>query len=293
MKKIKEAKISFWAAHLTTIVSVTLLLLLIGVISLLGIAAQNAAVEMKQKQQVSLIMNDSVSNNAAAAVMQRLSRKPYVNTARVITREQALADWNATTGEDVAAIAGGNFFSPEVEISLKAAYASPDSVKTVTAKLSVLPEVADVVVPDSQMLASMDNFFSRTLLVLGSVALAMIVISFVLINNTVLLTIYSRRFTIHTMQLVGATAAFIRKPFVINNLLSGLLAAVLACTLLGGALQFVASTQMPDIALYISWGEAALTGVGLIAAGISICVISACIATNKYLHKSYDELFLS
>lgn len=293
MKKIKEAKISFWAAHLTTIVSVTLLLLLIGVISLLGIAAQNAAVEMKQKQQVSLIMNDSVSNNAAAAVMQRLSREPYVNTARVITREQALADWNATTGEDVAAIAGGNFFSPEVEISLKAAYASPDSVKTVTAKLSVLPEVADVVVPDSQMLASMDNFFSRTLLVLGSVALAMIVISFVLINNTVLLTIYSRRFTIHTMQLVGATAAFIRKPFVINNLLSGLLAAVLACTLLGGALQFVASTQMPDIALYISWGEAALTGVGLIAAGISICVISACIATNKYLHKSYDELFLS
>lgn len=293
MKKIKEAKISFWAAHLTTIVSVTLLLLLIGVISLLGIAAQNAAVEMKQKQQVSLIMTDSVSNNAAAAVMQRLLREPYVNTARVITREQALADWNATTGEDVAAIAGGNFFSPEVEISLKAAYASPDSVKTVTAKLSALPEVAEAVVPDAQMLTSMDNFFSRTLLVLGAVALAMIVISFVLINNTVLLTIYSRRFTIHTMQLVGATAAFIRRPFVINNLLSGLFAAVLACILLGGALQFVASTQMPDIALYISWGEAALTGVGLIAAGISICVISACIATNKYLHKSYDELFLS
>ncbi len=293
MKKPKDTKISYWAAHLTTIVSVTLLLLLVGVITLMGIAAGNAAVELKQKQQVSLIMTDSVTNAQADSLMKRLAKAPYANSARVITREQALADWNEATGEDVSVIAGGNFFTPEVEISLRAAYACPDSVKMVTARLAKFPEVEEVVTPDAEMLTSMDNFFSRTLLVLGVVALAMIVISFVLINNTVLLTIYSRRFTIHTMQLVGATPGFIRRPFVVNNMLSGLIAALIACLLLGGALEFVVSTQMPDLANYISWKEALPVGVGLIAVGIGICVLSALIATNRYLRKDYDELFLS
>jgi len=293
MKKIKETKISYWAAHFTTIVSVTLLLVLVGVIMLTGIAAGNASVEIKQQQQVSLIMTDSVDNAVAKVISDSLRRAPYVNTIRVITREQALADWNKATGEDVAAIAGGNFFTPEVELSLKAAYACPDSVKRVTTQLRGVPGVEEVVVPDAEMLTSMDNFFSRTLLVLGIVAVAMIIISFVLINNTVLLTIYSRRFTIHTMQLVGATPGFIRRPFVINNLLSGLIAAVAACTILGGGLQFLIHSQMPDIAAYISWTEAALVGVVLLAAGMAICVVSALIATNRYLRKNYDELFLS
>lgn len=293
IKKIKDANISYWAAHLTTVVSVTLLLLLVGVIVLLGIAAGNTATEVKEQQQVSIIMRDSISNEAAAAVMNRLRGVPYVNTMRLITREQALSDWNEATGEDVAAIAGGNFFTPEIELTLKAPYAVPDSIKTVTARLSALPGVDEVVVPDPELMRSMDHVISRILLVLGIVAAAMIIISFVLINNTVLLTIYSRRFTIHTMQLVGATPGFIRRPFVKNNFLSGLIAALIACTLLGGLLEFVGRTQLPDLHKYISTEYALCVDLALIATGIVVCVTSAYIATNRYLHKNYDELFLS
>lgn len=293
MKKIKETKISYWAAHLTTIVSVTLLLVLVGAIALIGIAASNTAVEVKQQQQLSLIMCDSVSNQQADSLARILRAEPFTHECRIITKEQALQDWNKATGEDVEAIAGTNFFTPEVEISLNARYATPDSIAMVTHRLADVPIVGEVVVPDSQMLSSMDSFLSRTLLVLGVIAIAMIVISFVLINNTVLLTIYSRRFTIHTMQLVGATPGFIRRPFMINNMLSGLIAAAFACILLGGGLKFVETTQLPALASYISWGDAALVGLCLIIVGMAVCVVSARLATNKYLRKNYDELFLS
>lgn len=293
IKRIKDANISYWAAHFTTIVSVTLLLLLIGVIALLGIAAGNTADEMKRQQQVSIIMRDSISNEAAASLARQLQGRPYVNTIRLITSEQALADWNETTGEDVAAIAGGNFFTPEVELTLTAPYATPDSIAALMPRLRVLPGVDEVVVPDPELIKSMDQVISRTLFVLGIVAAAMIIISFVLINNTVLLTIYSRRFTIHTMQLVGATPGFIRRPFVKNNLLSGVIAALIACVLLGGLLEFTGRTQLPELHKYISDEHAIWVGLALIATGIIVCVASAYIATNRYLHKDYDELFLS
>lgn len=293
MKKIKETKISYWAAHLTTIVSVTLLLVLVGVIALVGVAAGNAAVEVKQKQEVSLIMKDDVSNQQADSIRKSMAGLPFVHTSRLITAEQALKDWNDATGEDVAEIAGGNFFTPEIELSLTAPYANPDSVKMVTARLEKVAGVDEVAVPDAEMLDSMDDFFSRTLLILGIVAIAMIIISFVLINNTVLLTIYSRRFTIHTMQLVGATPGFIRRPFVNNTLLSGFIAAMIACTILITGLKVVETTQMPDLANYLSWQEIVPMGLLLTLFGMLVCGVSAVIATNRYLRKNYDELFLS
>ncbi len=149
----------------------------------------------------------------------------------------------------------------------------------------------DVTAPDEQVLASMDKFFSNALLLLGGMALAMITISFVLINNTVLLTIYSRRFTIHTMQLVGATPGFIRRPFILSNMYSGLLAGVFASALLAAAISFVEKTQLPQITQYVCWGSAGIVMVGITVTGMAICTLAALIATNRYLHKDYDELF--
>lgn len=293
MRKPKETKISYWAAHFTTIVSVTMVLLLVGTIALLGIAASGTAREVKEKQQLSLIMADSVSNRAASALCTTLRLRPYTLSAKLITKEQALAEWNASTGEDVALLAGGNFLSPEIELSLKAPWANPDSIKAISRRLEARGDVAEVVAPDTAMLSGVDNFFSHTLLILGIVALAMIAVSFVLINNTVLLSIYSKRFTIHTMQLVGATSGFIRRPFMLSALWSGLIAAGLACLLLGSALEALEATQLPELARYISWPQAAAVGGGLFIAGGAICLISSLIATGKYLHKDYDELFLA
>lgn len=290
-KKGKDVKISYWAAHFTTIVSVTMLLVLVGAICLLGLAASNTAREVKQQQQVSLVMQDSVSNAQAAALAEQLKARPYVHAATMITKEQALADWNASTGDDVEAIAGYNFFTPEIELSLQAAYTAPDSIAKLEKQLAATPGVEEVVIPDSQVITSMDSFFSRTLLLLGIVAAAMIAISFVLINNTVLLTIYSRRFTIHTMQLVGATPGFIRRPFIVSNAGAGLLAGVLAAALLCATVGFVEQTQMPELANYLSLTEIVITCIGVLIAGAGLCALAALIATNRYLHKDYDELF--
>lgn len=291
MKKIKEIKISYWAAHLTTVVSVTMLLVLVGLIALTGVAASNTADEIKGEQQVSLIMADSVGNAQADSLMRTLLSQPFVRTAHVITKEQALADWNKATGDNVEEIAGFNFFTPEIEIYLRPEYASSDAVAKIVGTLRKTPGVDDVTAPDEQVLASMDKFFSNALLLLGGMALAMITISFVLINNTVLLTIYSRRFTIHTMQLVGATPGFIRRPFILSNMYSGLLAGVFASALLAAAISFVEKTQLPQITQYVCWGSAGIVMVGITVTGMAICTLAALIATNRYLHKDYDELF--
>lgn len=290
-KKGKDVKISYWAAHLTTIVSVTMLLVLTGVICLLGLAAGNTAREVKQLQQVSLVMQDSVTDGQAAALAQRIGRLPSVHAVSTITKEQALADWNESTGDDLVAIAGHNFLSPEIEISLKAAYTAPDSVAMLGKQLAAMPGVEEVVTPDARMITSMDSFLSRALLLLGVVAAAMIAISFVLINNTVLLTIYSRRFTIHTMQLVGATPGFIRRPFIVSNAGAGVLAGTMASAILCGVVTFVRQTQVPELDKYLSLTETALTCAGTVVAGGALCALAALIATNRYLHKDYDELF--
>lgn len=290
-KKGKDVKISYWAAHFTTIVSVTMLLVLTGAICLLGLGASNTAREVKQQQQVSLVMQDSVSNEQANALAEQLRKRPYAHAISVITKEQALADWNASTDDDAEAIAGYNFFTPEIDISLTAAYTTPDSIAQLQQALADAPGVDQVVVPDAHVISTMDSLFSRALLVLGIVAAAMIAISFVLINNTVLLTIYSRRFTIHTMQLVGATPGFIRRPFIISNTGAGVLAGIFAAAILSATAGFVQQTQMPELRNYLNLTEVSLICAGVVVAGGALCALAAFIATNRYLHKDYDELF--
>jgi len=290
-KKVKDVKISYWAAHFTTIVSVTMLLVLVGAICLLGLTAGNTARDIKQQQQVSLVMADTVTNAQAARLAGNLKARPYVHRATLITKEQALADWNASTGDDAEAIAGYNFFTPEIELSLKADYTTATALAEIQKQLAGEAGVNEVVLPDAQVISSMDSFFSRVMFILGIVAIAMIAISFVLINNTVLLTIYSRRFTIHTMQLVGATPGFIRRPFIASNAGAGVVAGMLAAMVLGGAVQFISKTQMPELSNYLSAAETWTVCVLLVIAGAGLCSLSAFIATNRYLHKDYDDLF--
>lgn len=126
---------------------------------------------------------------------------------------------------------------------------------------------------------------------MGVIALALIIISFVLINNTVHLTIYAKRFTIHTMQLVGATNGFIRRPFIKNNLLAGLISSAVACVLLSGVVFYVSDSGIPDFSDYLNWESVLIIFVALVLLSSLICGIAAWMATNKYLRKKYDELF--
>lgn len=291
MKNNKEVKISYWAAHLTTIVSVTLVLVIIGIIAMISLAATNETRRLREKLEVNVVMADTISNGLTKAISERISVQPYVLSLKVITKEEALKNWKNDTGEDLEALFGVNPLSPEISFTVKSDYATEPKLKEIEKYVSAIPGVAGVVLPDSAMVESMNRNIERFALILGGIALVMIIISFVLINNTVHLAIYARRFTIHTMQLVGATNGFIRRPFVNNNMLSGLIAGLLAAFLLGLALAAAPNAGFNNVADYISWELFAIVSAVLIVAGVLLCGIAAWGATSRYLRQDYEELF--
>ncbi|MBD5203637.1 MAG: hypothetical protein HDS82_02025 [Bacteroidales bacterium] len=291
MKQEKEAKISYWAAHFTTIVSVTLVLVIIGLISLMSIGAAKETQRLREQLEVNVVMGDSVADATADSLAKVIRTQPYCKEVKVITKADALKNWKRDTGEDLMEIFGVNPLSPEVSFTLKADYASPASLENVRSALVSVPGVEAVVLPEARLVDTMNDNITRLFWILGGIAVVMILISFVLINNTVHLTIYSRRFTIHTMQLVGATDGFIRRPFVLNNMLSGLIAGVVASGLLACVLAFAPGAGFSDIYDVISWLDMAGVAAGLMLIGALLCSMAALIATSRYLHKDYDQLF--
>lgn len=288
--KSGDVKISYWAAHLTTTVSVTLVLLLVGIITFITLSSQKETREIQERMEVSLVLNDSVSDRYAGTITERLQTEPFALDPGYITKAQAMKDWREETGEDLETLFGVNPLSPEVYFRVKADYSSADSLKAIKGRLESIPGVDEVVIPDSEMVEAMNGNIQTLAIILGIVAFVMIVISFVLINNTVHLTIYARRFTIHTMQLVGATRAFIRAPFILNNGLAGLISGLLASALLAVSLAAAPHAGWNDVASYISWGLYACIAGGMIIAGPLICAVAAALATSRYLAKDYDQL---
>ena len=291
MKGEKDLKISYWAAHLTTIVSVTLVLLLCGIIALISLSSEKETRRLREQIEVSLVMNDTVSDSYARTVANKLASMPFALETGYISKAQALKDWKTETGEDLETLFGINPLSPEVFFKVKAQYASTDSLKVIETELKQIPGVEELALPNSEMVESMNRNIETLSVILGIVAFVMVVISFILISNTVHLTIYARRFTIHTMQLVGATKGFITRPFVVNNMLAGFIAALVSCGITAIALAAAPHAGWNDVANYISWWLYACVAGGMIIAGPAICGVAAKIATSRYLKKDYDELF--
>lgn len=291
MKGIKEVKLSYWAHHLTTIISVTLVLVLMGIIALVWISADTETRRLKERIEISVIMGDSIPDSAAQDLASRLKGAPYARSVSVITRQEALDNWTRDTGENLEELFGVNPLSPEITISLRADHASKERIAALSKELGANPGVESVSVPDSTMLEAMNENISRLTVILGVVAAIMLVISFVLINNTVHLTIHSRRFLIHTMQLVGATNGFIRRPIVLDNMLAGLIAGVAATAIIAIPLAGSSEVGLPDMADYVSWAQFAPVGAGMIVAGALLCSLAAWCSATIYLRKDYDSLF--
>lgn len=287
----KEVKISFWASHLTTIVSVTLVLLLVGIIAMVWVGANNETRRLREQVELCAVLSDSVSNARANDIGMLISKEPYSKKVVVVSKEQALKNWTADTGEDLAELYGVNPLSPEVSFTLKADWNTSNRIEAIKKSVAAIPGVESVDAPESEMVEAMNTNITGMTMVLGIIAVVMLVISFVLINNTVQLTIYSRRFTIHTMQLVGATDGFISRPVVMNNALCGLVAGLLATVLLGAAMAFAPYAGITDITSIINWETFGIIAGGMILLGMLLCSLTAWIATAKYLRKDYDELF--
>ena len=291
MKSDKEVRISYWAHHLTTIVSVTLVLLLMGIIALIWISADTETRRLKERLELTVIMADTVPAAQAKAVAADIGRQPYARGVRYTSRDEALRNWTADTGEDLQELFGVNPLSDEVTFGIRADYADPRAIDGIRAGLEKLPGVEAVSSPDASMVEAMNENISRLTVILAIVAGVMLVISFVLINNTVHLAIYSRRFTIHTMQLVGATNGFIRRPIIVNNMLAGLVAGLVAAAVIAVALAGSKEAGLPDLGEYIGWAAYGIVAASLVAAGMLLCALASWWSANVYLRNDYDQLF--
>lgn len=288
----KEAKISFWASHLTTIVSVTLVLLLVGIIAMVWVSATSETRRLREQMELSAVLADSIGNAQAQEIARGLQKEPYAHSVVVVSKEEALKRWTADTGEDLEELYGVNPLSPEVSFRLRAEWSEPSKMSAIKKRVESIPGVVSVAAPDTEMVKAMNSNIAGMTLVLAIVAGVMLVISFVLINNTVQLTIYSRRFTIHTMQLVGATNGFICRPVVMNNAMCGLIAGLFSAGIVAAALACAPHAGLESVASFITWPTFGCVAGGMLLLGILLCTIAAWIATARYLRKDYGELFV-
>lgn len=289
MSKEKKSKISYFQSNFTSTISVALVLLLLGIIAFLGILANTFSKELKENIGFSVVLQSETTPEQVAAMDKMWKASPYVSEVKYISKEAALQNWEAETGENLVELFGVNPLNAEYEVYVKAEYANLDSLQVIEKQLKSINFVDEIAMHKSEVDAANRNI-SNVALVLFVIAVLLMLISFVLINNTVRLTVYSRRFLIHTMKLVGAKPGFIRRPFVVSNMLNGLIAAFVSMLFLGGVYLFL---QNIDESLVVTFSvvEIVAVFVGLIILGVLICGLAAFLAANKYIRLSYDDLF--
>ena len=290
MAKQNKSKISYFQSNITATVSVALVLVLIGVTAFLGLTARTMSRELKENMGFSIVLKTDATDTDIAALSAMLKQSPYAAKVVYISKEEALSQWKKDTGEDLVETFGVNPLSAEFQVNVKAAYANTGKLKGLQRQLQQQTAVDDVALYETEVDAANKNIGNISIALL-IVAALLVLISFVLINNTVRLTVYSRRFLIHTMKLVGAKPGFIRRPFVVQNMINGLIAAVLACLVFVGV--YFASQNLTGrlMGTWLDELEVAMVFVGLAVIGVLICGLAAFFAANKYIRLDYDDLF--
>lgn len=275
--------------HLTSTVSVGMVLLILGIVGSAAFAAGNITRHIRENLGFNMVMRVDADMTQINDMKRRLTSSDFVASYDYMSPEEILEQENAYLGSDIVELIGGNPYQPEFSVRVKAQYASVDSFEKITAPLRMSDSVEEITV-HTEMVESINSNIGSLSLVLIALAGALLIISFVLINNTVRLTIYSARFLLHTMKLVGATNAFIRRPIVIGIMLNGILAAAVAILLLC-LLRVYAISIDPDLALALPWSDLIWVFMGIVAGGILICGTASWLATNKYLRQKYDDMF--
>ena len=276
-------------AWLSTVISISLVLLLVGGAGLLVANARSVSDYFKENMQVSVLMKQEVGDDEAMEYVSDLDAKPFIKSTTFVSREQGAKEMTDLLGEDFLNVFEAAPIPVSVDVTLKADYVSSDSLEVVKNEIMKSPLVDEVVYQQS-LVDKLNTNLRKISMVLGVFIVLLLFISFVLINNTVRLNVFSRRFTIHTMRLVGATKSFIRAPFLVQAVFQGLFSALLATLMLVGILFFVRSefAQRFEVCRL----DMLLIVIGVeILAGVLICVVSTALVVGRLVSLSKDELY--
>ena len=273
----------------TLCISTAMVLVLLGLVVFSVQTSRNLSQWVKENLTVTVMLSDDVSVNGAKLLCRDLYYRPYSRNIDYISKEQALKEQTQAMGSDPSEFLGVNPFPATLEIQMYADYANRDSLKWIAKELQKNPKITDVAY-QLDLMDSVNRNLTKLNLVLLGLAVLLTFVSFSLINNTVRLSVYSRRFLIHTMKLVGASWGFIRKPFMNQALIVGVVAALIAIAVLGG-LFYGLYYYEPNIITVITWRELAITAVAVLLFGIIITAACSYISVNKFLRMSAGELY--
>lgn len=278
------------SSYMTTLVSVTLVLFMLGLLGLILLQANKLSQHVKENISLSVIINDDVKEATINAFQKRLDIAPFVKYTEYIPKERAARDLQEQLGEDFISFLGYNPLLPSIDVHLKSGYANNDSIQKIEQMLLQEKGVREVFYQKS--LVDLVNANTRKLsYILTGFSILLLLIAVALINNTIRLSVYSKRFLIRTMQLVGATQGFIRRPFLTRSIIQGLIGSVIANLLLIIVLG-LAQREIPEITALHDMRPFVSLLVLVVLMGIVLTWISTYFAVRKYLKIRTDDLYL-
>lgn len=285
----KYSKRRLAGASITTVVSLSLVLFMLGLLGIIILNAKQLSDHVKENIGFQIILNENAKEADIAKLQKTLDVSSYVKSTEFVTKEEAAKRLQEDLGEDFISFLGFNPLLASINVHLKAEYANADSVSRIEKEI-IATHLAKEVIYQKSLINNINESVQKISLVILFFCSLLMVVALALINNTIRLSIYSKRFIIKTMQLVGATQGFIRRPFVITGIKHGIYGAVIAILLLVGLLNF-AQKQLPELQdLQDERMLLYLFGV-VIVMGIIISWISTSLAVRKYLRLKSDDLY--
>ncbi|MFH1295975.1 MAG: permease-like cell division protein FtsX [Bacteroidota bacterium] len=276
-------------SYVTTVISITLVLFMLGLLGMLVLHAKKLSDYVKENIGFSIMIKEEVRETEIFELQKKLDKEEYVKTTEYITRERAAREFSDELGEDFVGFLGYNPLLPSIELRLKASYANPDSIRLIEERLIAYPGVKEVDY-HKPLVDQINQNVERISLVILGFSMILLLISIALINNTIRLSVYAKRFLIRSMQLVGGTQKFIQRPFLAKAILNGFLSGVIAIGLLLLTL-YVANREMPELLEFQDIELFSILFVLVILLGILISWISTFFAVRKYLRMKTELLY--
>lgn len=277
------------SSYVTLVVSVSLVLFLLGILGLVLINARGLSDYFRENLSFSIMLDDAAKEADIRMLQKDLDAKPYVKSTKYVSKEEAAAKMKEELGEDFISFLGDNPLPRAIDVYLVSDYTSSDNVAKIEKYISLYPFVREVLYPESLLILINENVRKISLFLLV-ISTFLFLIALTIINNTIRLSIYSKRFLIRTMQLVGATRSFIRRPFIVQGAFYGFLSALIAMTLLLGMLYLI-EKEFFSMFSFENINFLMLLGAVIVIIGILINIISTYFSVNKYLSISEDKLY--
>lgn len=274
---------------LSVYISTTLVLLLLGIMGILLVSGQAVSNRIKENFNMTVVIDRTVEEEAIQKLQKRINAKEYVLESRYISKEEALDDAKESLGADPMELLGSNPYEAEIELNLKKEFSSVERMAEIEKELLKYKEVTEVIYHKGHI-DTVNRNIKKVALLLLTLLVLLTVISWSLISNLVRLSIYAKRFLLHTMKLVGARWGFIRRPFLLHNMWIGLAAGIIADGLLAAAI-YMLQQRAPELTALLPARELAIVGAAVIAFGMLICTLCAFRSVNRFLRMRNNDLY--